>query len=92
MTDFFPIGLIFDSKKTIASIATTNKSIKLDLTEGRTDGQRDGWTDGRSDGRTDKAKYSSARTVLTRPYTRQHQSRAGGQGQYSSWAGSVTQI
>ena len=28
----------------------------------------------------------------TRPYTRQHQSRAGGQGQYSSWAGAVTQI
>ena len=26
------------------------------------------------------------------PYTRQHQSRAGGQGQYSSWAGAVTQI
>ena len=29
---------------------------------------------------------------LTRPYTRQHQSRAGGQGQYISWAGAVTQI
>ena len=28
----------------------------------------------------------------TRPYTRQHQSRAGGQGQYSSWAGAVTEI
>ena len=25
-------------------------------------------------------------------YTWQHQSRAGGQGQYSSWAGAVTQI
>ena len=35
----------------------------------------------------------SWRTVpRTRPYTRQHQSRAGGQGQYSSWAGAVTQI
>ena len=29
---------------------------------------------------------------VTRPYTRQHQSRAGGQGQYSSWAAAVTQI
>merc|ERR1719431_1767658 len=28
----------------------------------------------------------------TRPYTRQHQSRAGGQGQYGSWAGAVTEI
>ena len=28
----------------------------------------------------------------TRPYTRQHQSRAGGQGQYGSWAGAVAQI
>ena len=27
----------------------------------------------------------------TRPYTRQHQSRAGGQGQYGTWAGAVTQ-
>ena len=27
----------------------------------------------------------------TRPYTGQHQLRAGGQGQYSSWAGAVTQ-
>ena len=27
-----------------------------------------------------------------RPYTRQHQSRAGGQGQYGSWAGAVTEI
>ena len=36
---------------------------------------------------------SSEQTILrTRPYTRQHQSRAGGQGQYSSWAGAVTQI
>ena len=30
--------------------------------------------------------------VQTRPNTRQHQSRAGGQGQHSSWAGAVTQI
>ena len=28
----------------------------------------------------------------TRPYTGQHQSCVGGQGQYSSWAGAVTQI
>ena len=30
--------------------------------------------------------------LTTRPYTRQHQSRAGGQGQYGTWAGAVTQI
>ena len=30
--------------------------------------------------------------IKTRPYTRQHQSRAGGQGQYSSWAGAETKI
>ena len=30
--------------------------------------------------------------LLTRPYTRQHQSRAGGQGQHSSWEGAVTHI
>ena len=30
--------------------------------------------------------------LKTRPYTRQHQSRAGGQGQYGSWAGAVTEI
>ena len=30
--------------------------------------------------------------VQTRSYTRQHQSRAGGQGQYGSWAGAVTEI
>jgi len=29
---------------------------------------------------------------LTRRYTRQHQLRAGGQGQYGSWAGAVTEI
>ena len=28
----------------------------------------------------------------TRPYTRQHQLRAGVQGQYGSWAGAVTEI
>ena len=28
----------------------------------------------------------------TRPYTRHHQSRVGGQGQYGSWAGAVTEI
>ena len=32
------------------------------------------------------------RDLKTRPYTRQYQSRAGGQGQYSSWAGAVTQM
>ena len=30
--------------------------------------------------------------VITRPYTRQHQSRAGGQGQYGIWAGAATHI
>ena len=34
----------------------------------------------------------SAIIPKTRPYTRQPQSRAGGQGQYSSWAGAVTQM
>ena len=29
---------------------------------------------------------------LTRPYTQQHQARAGGQGQYGTWAGAVTHI
>ena len=29
-------------------------------------------------------------TRKIRPYTRQHQSRAGGQGQYGSWTGAVT--
>ena len=39
-------------------------------------------------------RLSSKKGVLikTRSYTRQHQSRAGGQGQYSSRAGAVTQI
>ena len=37
----------------------------------------------------DETKWNLGKT---RPYTRQHQSRAGGQGQYSSWAGAVTQI
>ena len=36
--------------------------------------------------------YTADHFLETRPYTRQHQSRAGGQGQYSSWAGAVTQI
>ena len=31
-------------------------------------------------------------SLKTRPYTRQHQSRAGGQGQYARWAGAVTEI
>ena len=29
---------------------------------------------------------------VTRPYTREHQLHAGGQGQYGSWAGAVTEI
>ena len=30
--------------------------------------------------------------MRTRPYIQQPQSRAGGQGQYGSWAGTVTEI
>ena len=36
--------------------------------------------------------FTRIRKLVTRPYTRQHQSRGGGQGQYSSWAGAVAQI
>ena len=31
-------------------------------------------------------------SVQKRPYTRQYQSRAGGQGQYGIWVGAATQI
>ena len=34
----------------------------------------------------------SVYSAKTRPYTRQHQSRAGGRGQYGIWAGAATQI
>ena len=60
-----------------------------------------GVPDGRSTlGRLQKTlnfiSISGKKLLLTfakkRPYTRQHQSRAGGQGQYGSWAGAETEI
>ena len=37
-------------------------------------------------------REKGAPKLTTRPYTRQYQSRAGGQGQYGSWEGAVTKI
>ena len=60
----------------------------------------DGKLDRQTDSQTDKALHCftewlfqcSLTNCQTRLYTQQHQSRAGGQGQYGIWTGELAQI